>query len=178
MVVVVLVLITFKISYSYFDIRIKELNKVSINITSGNNNLNISNFNTNYNELTTIYDTNYTDGYIINFTLSNEDSNLNICYSINMFFKYISNELISKYFKYRLEDSLGNVYMGDFSNIIDNSITIVNKSFIEHNENIDYKLYMWLSYDESENQVDLLNKKFISNIVINSFDDKLNNCDM
>ena len=79
----------------------------------------------------------------------------------------IDEELKSKYLKYILIKDNEEVY-GDFNSTSDK--LLLKSEYIESNDSNNYTLYIWISYDENENQINMLGKSLEASIYVEGFD--------
>ena len=179
-IVVFLISAVFAVSFSYFGVKVIKEDVKPTNVSTGSLNVEISDEVVNVTSLAPIYDENYLNkAYKKDFTINNISDTLNSCTSIYLDIKEISNALRSQYFKYLLVSSDGKTYNGDFSSAKSGEkLLLENGVFLETNSSIIYTLYIWISYVDDVNQIDMLNTTMSANVVINSNDMKnLQSCD-
>ena len=166
------------ISLSYFGANIISKDIKETKVTTGVVDLKVDDEELDAKDIAPIYDTDYEMlAYKKNFSIISSEKSLNSCTKVSLNIDTISSELANKYFKYKI---VGNDYEkeGNFSGAHNNSnLTLIDNVFIEGNSSMDFDLYIWISYDENENQIDMLGTKLIANIVVEGKDSKnLNYC--
>ena len=89
--------------------------------------------------------------------------------------KYILGEVImsrSEYFKYRLVSEEIDV-SGNFKDAkVGQDLLLLKNLYLEKGTTKYFDLYIWISYDEEENQLDMLGTKIDSHLVISGIDAK------
>ncbi len=154
-------------TYAYFSTNI--LNDVinRTGVTTGSINMSISDNEVNVIGHYPIYDETYsTLAYSKSFTVTNHNDSLNICSSLYLSVDSIDKELRTKDFKWKLISSDGKQYDGDFSNIKDSKILLLNNIFYNSGDSKVYTLYIWVSYNDSYDQMSLLDKSLSSRLYI------------
>lgn len=169
--VLILILATFGVTYSYFQANIFYDDVNPVNVSTGNIKLNVSDVNIKVDNIIPIYDYQYEElAYNKEFVVSNVNGTLNGCASIYLNVSNFNENLKSKYLKYKLVSSDGMTYDGDFTKIGENKLLLSDNIYLKSGEYNIYNLYIWISYDENENQMDLLNNSFNANISVVGFD--------
>ena len=102
------------------------------------------------------------------------NSSLNSCSKLYLDIKEISPELKSKYFKYKLVGD-GVEVEGNFENAEVGEMLILDNLFIEANSSKYLDLYIWLSYQEDVDQLDMLGTKIDASLLLKSYDARNNN---
>ena len=173
--ILVLLIVTISVSYSYFTPNIIN-NTKSTSIGTGNLELSIDDESINAVEISPIYDQDY-ELFAIhkNFSIVS-NSSLNTCVNLYINVSEISDELKNEYFKYKLIYG-EEVIDGNFKNANSNEkMSILNNIFLESNEEKSFDLYIWVSYQDDVDQLNMLNGKIKSNIYIEGIDSKTNSC--
>ena len=168
--VFVLITISFSSSFSYIGTKIIMPETKETSFKTGNINILIEDDKLSNINLLPIYDRNYkSSAYNKQFEIVS-NSSLNACTSVYLNISNVEGNIKSKYLKYRLE-SKDDSYEGDFSTVVSNeNLLLANNLFIESNSKNTYNLYIWISYDENENQNDLLNTSFNAKVLVKSYD--------
>lgn len=169
--VLILILATFGVTYSYFQANIFHDEVKPINVSTGNIQFNISDVNVKIDNIIPIYDSQYESlAYNKEFVVSNLNGTLNGCASIYLNVSNLNDNLKCKYLKYKLIRDDNMIYEGDFTEINENKILLAADIYIKSGEYNIYNLYIWISYDDNENQMNLLNNSFNANISVIGFD--------
>ncbi len=168
--VFVLVAISFSGSFSYIGTKVVDGISTESNMKTGSLNIKINDNKLTGVDLVPIYDKNYeTSAYKKDFEIESK-STLNACTNIYLNMTSMSESLKSKYLKYKLITN-DKTYEGNFSNaVINENLLLANDIFIEQNTTTKYKLYIWISYDEEEDQSSLLGTSFSAKVVVKSYD--------
>ena len=167
-----LIVIVFTSSYAYFKAQVKGEGK-GMNVILGTIDLDITENSISTNNLLPISDSSKdTKAQIKDFTVKRtSNSNTDVCYNLYLVIDSISSNIKnSKYLKYELTDG-SNVVSGNLSNLGYNSdgkgyILLAKNKYLSKTDTIGntYKLKIWLSYDKSTNQNDLLNSNITTHI--------------
>ena len=167
-----LIVIVFTSSYAYFKTQVRGEGK-GMNVIAGTIDLDITENSISTNNLLPISDSSKdTKAQIKDFTVKRtSNSNLDVCYNLYLVVDSISSNIKnSKYLKYELTDG-SNVVSGNFSKLGYNSdgkgyILLAKNKYLSKSDTIGntYKLKIWLSYDKSTNQNDLLNSNITTHI--------------
>ena len=167
-----LIVIVFTSSYAYFKTQVRGEGK-GMNVIAGTIDLDITENSISTNNLLPISDSSKdTKAQIKDFTVKRtSNSNLDVCYNLYLVVDSISSNIKnSKYLKYELTDG-SNVVSGNLSKLGYNSdgkgyILLVKNKYLSKSDTIGntYKLKIWLSYDKSTNQNDLLNSNITTHI--------------
>ncbi len=174
LLIMLLSLTVISVSFAYFGPNIIKENVVDTKVNSGNLKVNISDDKINADNIAPIYDKDVeTLAFKKDFSIIS-NSTLNSCNKLYLDISNISEELKSEYLKFRIE-SEDKSYEGNFKNIIDNKLVLLDNIFLNSNEVKNYKLYIWLSYQDDVNQIDMLGTSLSAKISIESYDEK-NNC--
>ena len=166
LIILVLILSVLSVSFAYFGANIIKNGDNKTDINTGSLKLKISDDSVNIDDLLPVYDSNYRTSYKKEFTITNEE-NLNACSKIYLKLNSIDEELKSKYLKYILIKDNEEVY-GDFNSTSDK--LLLKGEYIESNDSNNYTLYIWISYDENENQINMLGKSLEASIYVEGFD--------
>ena len=170
--VLILVAGVLAITVSYIGAQVESKNVKTTEVKTGKLNLELSDDSLNVNSLKPIYDKNYLDSaYKKEFTLTNKSDSLNACSYIYLDISDISDSLKSKYFKYAIVDSEGNEIKGDFEEAR-KEFPITSNTYIESGKSINYTLYIWISYLDDVDQMDMLGTKLVAKVVAKSSDIK------
>ena len=167
-----LIVIVFTSSYAYFKAQVRGEGK-GMNVILGTIDLDITENSISTNNLLPISDSSKdTKAQIKDFTVKRtSNSNLDVCYNLYLVVDSISSNIKnSKYLKYELTDG-SNVVSGNFSKLGYNSdgkgyILLAKNKYLSKSDTTGntYKLKIWLSYDKSTNQNDLLNSNITTHI--------------
>ncbi len=173
--ILVLIVVTISVSYSYFAPHIIN-NTKDTKVSTGNVDLSIDDESINAVEIPPIYDEDYELLAIHkNFSVITKGS-LNTCVNLYINISEISDELKSKYLKYKLiyDDK---IIDGNFKDAKSNEkLLIDNNIFMDSQSEKDFDLYIWVSYQENVDQTNLLKGKVKSSIFVEGFDSKNNTC--
>ena len=176
LVIIVLVLLAAVLttSVAYFAPKIINNNVNDVNVSSGKLELTIDDKEVNTNSISPIYDEDYEMlSYNKDFEIIS-NSSLNSCSKLYLDIKEISPELKSKYFKYKLVGD-GVEVEGNFENAEVGEMLILDNLFIEANSSKYLDLYIWLSYQEDVDQLDMLGTKIDASLLLKSYDARNNN---
>ena len=167
-----LIVIVFTSSYAYFKAQVKGEGK-GMNVILGTIDLDITENSISTNNLLPISDSSKdTKAQIKDFTVKRtSNSNTDVCYNLYLVVDSISSNIKnSKYLKYELTDG-SNVVSGNLSKLGYNSdgkgyILLAKNKYLSKTDTVGntYKLKIWLSYDKSANQNDLLNSNITTHI--------------
>ena len=167
-----LIVIVFTSSYAYFKTQVRGEGK-GMNVILGTIDLDITENSISTNNLLPISDSSKdTKAQIKDFTVKRtSNSNTDVCYNLYLVVDSISSNIKnSKYLKYELTDG-SNVVSGNLSKLGYNSdgkgyILLAKNKYLSKSDTIGntYKLKIWLSYDKSTNQNDLLNSNITTHI--------------
>ena len=167
-----LIVIVFTSSYAYFKAQVRGEGK-GMNVILGTIDLDITENSISTNNLLPISDSSKdTKAQIKDFTVKRtSNSNTDVCYNLYLVVDSISSNIKnSKYLKYELTDG-SNVISGNLSKLGYNSdgkgyILLAKNKYLSKTDTIGntYKLKIWLSYDKSANQNDLLNSNITTHI--------------
>ena len=167
-----LIVIVFASSYAYFKTQVRGEGK-GMNVILGTIDLDITENSISTNNLLPISDSSKdTKAQIKDFTVKRtSNSNLDVCYNLYLVVDSISSNIKnSKYLKYELTDG-SNVVSGNLSKLGYNSdgkgyILLAKNKYLSKSDTTGntYKLKIWLSYDKSTNQNDLLNSNITTHI--------------
>ena len=167
-----LIVIVFTSSYAYFKTQVRGEGK-GMNVIVGTIDLDITENSISTNNLLPISDSSKdTKAQIKDFTVKRtSNSNLDVCYNLYLVVDSISSNIKnSKYLKYELTDG-SNVVSGNLSKLGYNSdgkgyILLAKNKYLSKSDTTGntYKLKIWLSYDKSTNQNDLLNSNITTHI--------------
>ena len=167
-----LIVIIFSSSYAYFKTQVRGEGK-GMNVILGTIDLDITENSISTNNLLPISDSSKdTKAQIKDFTVKRtSNSNTDVCYNLYLVVDSISSNIKnSKYLKYELTDG-SNVVSGNLSKLGYNSdgkgyILLAKNKYLSKTDTTGntYKLKVWLSYDKSANQNDLLNSNITTHI--------------
>ena len=167
-----LIVIVFTSSYAYFKTQVRGEGK-GMNVILGTIDLDITENSISTNNLLPISDSSKdTKAQIKDFTVKRtSNSDIDVCYNLYLVVDSISSNIKnSKYLKYELTDG-SNVVSGNLSKLGYNSdgkgyILLAKNKYLSKSDTIGntYKLKIWLSYDKSTNQNDLLNSNITTHI--------------
>ena len=167
-----LIVIVFTSSYAYFKTQVRGEGK-GMNVIAGTIDLDITENSISTNNLLPISDSSKdTKAQIKDFTVKRtSNSDIDVCYNLYLVVDSISSNIKnSKYLKYELTDG-SNVVSGNLSKLGYNSdgkgyILLAKNKYLSKSDTTGntYKLKIWLSYDKSTNQNDLLNSNITTHI--------------
>ena len=179
LVIIILVLLVsiLSVSYSYFtgSVFSNKTNNTSIN--TGKVNLSIDDNGISANDMAPIYDNDYEMlAFHKSFSIISSGDSLNSCAKLYLDIDNISEGLKSEFFKYKIINNEIEKE-GNFLNADSNSkMLLLDNEFIESGTNMNYDLYIWVSYDENVDQTNMLKGQIKSNIYVEGFDSKENTC--
>lgn len=157
--------ISASLTYAYFDVTINKENVNDTDIITNEVSIDYDEANINIDYFAPIYDETYeTASFQKSFSFTNT-SDLGGCTTVTLDINNISSELMNSYLKYKLVRNDGEIFSGGFDEIQNNKI-VMDSFYIEANESKSYVIYIWLSYDENVNQINMLGKKLNSKIVV------------
>ncbi len=173
--ILVLLVITFTVSYAYFAPNFIN-NTKDTKVSTGDLDLSIDDESIDAVEISPIYDADYELlGIHKSFTVIS-NSSLNSCVNLYINVSEISDELKSEYFKYKLLYD-GKEIDGNFLTANSNEKMLIEKGlFLESKNEKSFDLYIWVSYQDDVDQLSMLNGKIKSNIYVEGFDSKNNTC--
>ena len=177
LVIIILILLTISISvsYAYFGANVIHEGEYETKFSTGTIDIRINDTSVNASNISPIYDEDYKLlSYDKQFSLSSTNDSLNSCTKIYLNIDEMSDSLKSKYFKYKIVSSKGDEDSGTFENVGDKML-ILDNVYIESGEVVNFDLYIWISYQELVDQMDMLNSKMISSISIEGIDVKTKN---
>lgn len=175
----ILLSVTVSVSYAYFGANVIKEKEYETKFSTGLIDIKINDVAVNASNISPIYDEDYLLlAYDKEFSLSSLNDSLNSCTKIYLNIEDISDSLKSKYFKYKIVSSKGKESSGTFENIVEkDKMLLMDNVYIESGEIINFDLYIWISYQEDIDQMDMLDSKMISNISIEGIDSKTSdNC--
>ncbi len=172
--VLMLFAITVSISYAYFGANVIHESEYETKVSTGLIDIKINDTSVNASNITPIYDEDYQLlAYDKEFSLASSNDSLNSCTKIYLDIDSISEALQSKYFKYLIKSSNGEENSGTFEYANSNDkLLILDNVFIESGEVVNFDLYIWISYQDNVDQMDMLNTEMKSNIFIEGLDSK------
>ena len=170
-----LLVITIVVSYSYFTPNFIN-NAKDTKVSTGNLDLSIDDESINAVEIPPIYDVDYELLAIHkSFTIISKSS-LNSCANLYINISEISDSLKSEYFKYKLLYD-NQVIDGNFKDANSNEkLLLLDNIFLESENEKSFDLYIWVSYQEDVDQLNMLKGNIKSNIFVEGFDSKNNTC--
>ena len=167
-----LIVIVFTSSYAYFKTQVRGEGK-GMDVTLGTIDLDITENSISIDNLLPISDSSKdTKAQIKDFTVKRtSNSNIDVCYNLYLVVDSVSSNIKnSKYLKYELTEG-SNVVSGNLSNLGYNSdgkgyILLAKNKYLSKTDTTGntYKLKIWLSYDKSANQNNLLNSSITTHI--------------
>lgn len=175
--VILLSLTVISTSFAYFVPNIIRENINDTKVESGVVKVSITDASVNAVNLAPIYDKDSTKlGFKKEFSIVSS-STLNTCNKIYLNIDSISSSLKSEYLKYKLVNNNSNIEInGNFINAVENEkLLLLDNVFLNNNETQDYTLYIWLSYQENIDQLDMLGTTIKAKLSIESLDAKNKN---
>ncbi len=177
-VLVLLFIGTVGVSLSYLGTKVNRGVINSTSVKTGKVNLKVIDSKLENVVLKPIYDKDYNkSAYKKEFSVITEEDSLNSCASVFLDISEISESLKSEFLKYKLITK-DKIYEGNFkhANDIDNYL-LADSIFIEKGSKTDYDLFIWISYSDDVDQMDMLNTKLVAKVVVKSFDSEdINSC--
>lgn len=170
--IIILLAITAVGTYSYFTANVVSNDINEVDVSSGSINLKIDDSSITSNEISPIYDSDYEMlAYNKDFEIIS-DSTLNTCAKLYLHVNEISDSLKSKYFKYKIV-SEGIDIDGDFVNAKnEEDMLLLDKIYLESKSTKYFDLYLWVSYQDDVDQMDLLGTKIDAHLVVSGVDSK------
>lgn len=170
LLIVLISLTVISTSFAYFTPNIIRENVNDTNISSGNISVHISDNKVNATNIAPIYDKDMESlAFKKEFSIISS-STLNSCNKIYLDITSISDSLKSEYFKYKIvgeEES----YEGNFLSSNNNEkMILIDNVFLKNNESKNYKLYIWISYQDEIDQIDMLGTSVSAKLSIESYD--------
>lgn len=171
-IILVLISVTSFVTYSYFTAKVESNDINDVNVSSGGLNIRIDDVSINSTEIGPIYDADYEMlAYNKDFEVIS-DSSLNACTKISLHINDMSDSLKSEYFKYRLIGE-GIDESGDFRNTgVGNDLVLLDNLFLEKETTKYFDLYIWISYQDDVDQLDMLGTQIDANLVVSGVDSK------
>ena len=172
LIVLLLVSASIYLTYSYFIPRVISNDINDVNVSSGKLELRIDDVSVSSLEISPIYDSDYEMlAYNKDFELIS-DSTLNACAKLYLRINNISDSLKSKYFKYRLISD-GVDKTGDFTTAKNGEdMLILDNIYLEGKSTKYYDLYLWISYQDDIDQMDMLSTQIDASLVVKGVDAK------
>ena len=157
------------LTYAYFDFVLNSQEESSLKVTGTDFSVSLYGDTISVSDLTPIYDEYYDEQALeYLFEVENDSRRVTACYSIYFDINTISESLISSDFKWKLVnlDTLEETD-GNFAGASNPEVIIKADNDIIAHTTDHYKLYIWLSYSDS-NQSDTLATTFSSNLKLNA----------
>lgn len=177
-IIAVLLACTSAVTLAYFSTKIIGSPSGESGVSTGTFEVNVSDDVVSVSDLGPIYDEYYeVQAYKKQFTVSNlESSTLNACTVLFLDISNISETLKSDYFKYKLVSNGEVVSENTFKNATSTEdFKISTPTFLTPNTSKTYTLYIWISYDDTNLQNDLLSTSLTAKIKALGEDVKLEN---
>ena len=174
LIIVVFILLSVSLvsTYAYFSANAVNKDVKETTVGTGELKLRIDDKALVSNDISPIYDVDYEMlAFHKDFEVISEGS-LNGCASIYLKVNKMSSSLNSKFLKYVIT-SEGYKSEGTFENTTEGSdMLLLDKVFVEAGSVKYFDLYMWISYDEETNQIDMLGTSIDSSLMIKAVDAK------
>ena len=174
LIIIILILIaaTSVVTYAYFSAKVVSNDINDVNVSSGKLNIKIDDVSVNASEISPIYDDDYEMlSYNKDFEIIS-DSSLNACSKVSLHINDISDTLKSDYFKYRLVSENIDV-SGTFKDAkVGEDLTLLNNLYLEKGTTKYFDLYLWISYQDDIDQLDMLGTKIDASLVVSGVDAK------
>ena len=174
LLIIILILISAVtlVTYSYFTAKVESNDINDVNVSSGGLNIKIDDNSVNSSEISPIYDNDYEMlAYNKDFEIIS-DSSLNACSKIYLHINDMSDSLKSEYFKYKIV-SEGIEKTGDFSNAkVGEDLLLLDNLYLEKGTTKFFDLYIWISYQDDVDQLNMLGTKIDSYLVVSGVDVK------
>ena len=171
-IVLVLISVVSLSTYAYFTANVTRNNINDFDVVTGKVNIKIDDSSVSSSDISPIYDE---DVEMLAYNKDFEviaDGTLNACARLYLRIDNISEALKSKYFKYKLV-SEGIEKTGTFENAQNGKdMLILDNLFLESGSVKYFDLYIWVSYSEEENQLDMLGTSINSSLVVKGIDAK------
>ena len=143
-------------TYAYFYVTVTGSASGSSVITTGTLSVAVSDGILDVTDLAPVYDSNYESSYVKTFLITNTSTKLDGELSLFINVTAISNNLISRNLKYKLVSEDVEVD-GNFENVtLNNNYLLVTDISLPKTQSKSFDLYIWLSYSNDENQIDML----------------------
>ena len=171
-IILILIAVTSVCTYAYFTANVVSNDVNDVNVSSGKLNIRIDDKEVSSSEISPIYDNDYEMlAYNKDFEVIS-DSSLNACAKLSLHINDISESLKSEYFKYRIIGE-GVDESGNFSNAKEGQDLVLLKNlYLEHGTTKYFDLYIWISYQDDVDQLDMLGTKIDSYLTISGVDSK------
>ena len=168
--ILLLIVVTFGVTFSYFGANIIKNGESDTTVTTGKVELSIDEKEVNTHDITPIYDEDYEMiAYKKDFEIISS-STLNACANIYLDIKEISDGLKSEYFKYKLVSD-DEIKEGNFLHAKDGQeMLLLDNVFIESESVKNYSLYIWISYQDDVDQMSMLGTSINASLVIKGVD--------
>ena len=172
-IIFILLVAVLAVSYSYFSPNVISNDIKDTKVTTGKIDLKIDDDSISAEDIAPIYDEDYEMlAFKKNFLVISSESNLNSCAKIYLNIDNISDSLKSEYFKYKISSNMIEEE-GNFKNAVSGGrILLADKVFVEANKSISFDLYIWISYQDNIDQLNMLGTNLVANLVIEGVDVK------
>ena len=169
-IILVLVTVTSLVTYSYFSAHVISNDVNDVNVSSGKLNIRIDDTSVNSSDISPIYDVDYELlAYNKDFEIIS-DGSLNACSKLSLHISDISESLKSEYFKYRLVGENVDI-SGNFKDAkVGDDMTLLSNLYLEKGTTKYFDLYIWISYIDEVDQLDMLGTKIDAHLVIKGVD--------
>ena len=171
-IILVLVTVTSLVTYSYFSAHVISNDVNDVNVSSGKLNIRIDDTSVNSSDISPIYDSDYELlAYNKDFEIIS-DGSLNACSKLSLHISDISETLKSEYLKYRLIGENVDI-SGNFKDAkAGDDLVLLNNLYLEKETTKYFDLYIWISYSDEVDQLDMLGTKIDSYLIIKGVDIK------
>ena len=174
LIVIILVLLSAVsiVTYSYFTANVQSNDIKNVDVSSGGLNIRIDDNSVDSSEISPIYDTDYEMlAYHKDFEIIS-DSSLNSCAKLYLHINDISESLKSEYLKYKLIGENINI-SGDFSSAkLGEDLLLLDNIYLKKATTSFFDLYIWISYQDNVDQLDMLGTKINAHLVVSGVDSK------
>lgn len=165
-------LVTIGTTYAYFSANAINKDVKETGVKTGKLSVKIDDKSLMSSDISPIYDTDYEMlAFHKDFEVIN-DGTLNSCTGIYLKINKMSDSLKSKYFKYKIMTN-DNYYEGDFEKSSEKEdMLLIDKVFIEHDSVKFFDLYIWISYQDDVDQMNMLGTSIDASLVVKGLDAK------
>lgn len=168
--VLLLIVASIGVSFSYFGAHIIRNGESNTTVSTGKVELSIDEKEVSTYDISPIYDEDYEMiAYKKDFEIISS-STLNACANIYLNINEISDGLKSEYFKYKLVSN-DEVKEGNFLHASSNQeLLLADNVFIESESVKNYSLYIWISYQDDVDQMNMLGTSINASLVVKGVD--------
>ena len=172
--VLILLSVVVTTSFAYFGAQIVGGSVGTSSIVSGELSLELSDSSVNATNLEPIYEQYYQlQAYKKEFSVTNSNTGLNSCTQIYLDLNVFPIELKNEYFKWKIVTSDNREAEGNFINAsIEEDFLLLDNSYFTQGQSKTFTLYIYVAYDEAEEQISILNQSLQGVIKVKGSDVK------